>query len=160
MGSGAKSYMRKGFPIYEEMRKFFTIHMRRPLVIYDFAPDPSEFPYIWGKFHFSLLPSTANFFPDLFFSFLLFQNFFFSHIFPLFYCDISLSLSFLRVLTPPLPCVIDPPCLFLLFRDRPIQIISPIQLVIIPLPFVSLFSQYWILLDNFSGSACTPDGTQ
>ncbi len=25
MGSGAKSYMRKGFPIYEEMRKFFTI---------------------------------------------------------------------------------------------------------------------------------------
>ncbi len=36
MGSGAKSYMWKGFPIYEEMRKFFTI--------YDFAPDPSEFP--------------------------------------------------------------------------------------------------------------------
>jgi hypothetical protein len=26
MGSGAKSYMRKGFPIYEEMRKFFTIY--------------------------------------------------------------------------------------------------------------------------------------
>ncbi len=45
MGSGAKSYMRKGFPIYEEMRKYFTI-LRRPLVIYDFAPDPSEFPYI------------------------------------------------------------------------------------------------------------------
>jgi hypothetical protein len=47
MGSGAKSYMRKGFLIYEEMRKYFTIqYMRRPLVIYDFAPDPSEFPYI------------------------------------------------------------------------------------------------------------------
>jgi hypothetical protein len=45
MGSGAKSYMRKGFPMYEEMRKFFTC-MRMPLVIYDFAPDPSEFPYI------------------------------------------------------------------------------------------------------------------
>jgi hypothetical protein len=38
MGSGAKSYMRKGFLIYEEMRKY----MRRPLLaaIYDFAPDP------------------------------------------------------------------------------------------------------------------------
>jgi hypothetical protein len=47
MGSGAKSYMRKGFLIYEEMRKFFTIYcMRRPLVIYDFAPDPYEFPFI------------------------------------------------------------------------------------------------------------------
>jgi hypothetical protein len=38
MGSGAKSYMRKGFLIYEEMRKYLV--MRRPLVIYDFAPDP------------------------------------------------------------------------------------------------------------------------
>ncbi len=26
MGSGSKSYMRKGFPIYEEMRKFFPIY--------------------------------------------------------------------------------------------------------------------------------------
>ncbi len=26
MGSGAKSYMRKGFLIYEEMRKYFTIY--------------------------------------------------------------------------------------------------------------------------------------
>jgi hypothetical protein len=26
MGSGAKSYMRKGFLIYEEMRKYFTIN--------------------------------------------------------------------------------------------------------------------------------------
>jgi hypothetical protein len=43
MGSGAKSYMRKGFLILY-MRKctnIFTIYMRRPL---DFAPDPSEFP--------------------------------------------------------------------------------------------------------------------
>jgi hypothetical protein len=46
MGSGAKSYMRKDFLIYEEMRKYFTIYtVRRPLVINDFAPDPSEFPY-------------------------------------------------------------------------------------------------------------------
>jgi hypothetical protein len=33
-GAVAKSYMRKGFPIYEEMRKYLTIYrMRRPLVI-------------------------------------------------------------------------------------------------------------------------------
>ncbi len=45
MGSGAKSYMRKGS--YEEMRKYLTIYIiRRPLVIYDFAPALSEFPYI------------------------------------------------------------------------------------------------------------------
>jgi hypothetical protein len=44
MGSGAKSYMRKGFLIYEEMRKFFPIqYMRRPLVIYDFAQIPLNF---------------------------------------------------------------------------------------------------------------------
>jgi hypothetical protein len=46
MGSDAKSYLRKGFLIYEEMHKNFSPYMRRPLVIYDFAPDPSEFPYI------------------------------------------------------------------------------------------------------------------
>jgi hypothetical protein len=34
----AKSYMRKGFLIYEEMRKIFT--MRRPLVIFNFATAP------------------------------------------------------------------------------------------------------------------------
>ncbi len=47
MGTGAKSYryMRKGFLIYEEMSKYFTIY-EKPLVMYDFAPDPSEFPYI------------------------------------------------------------------------------------------------------------------
>ncbi len=27
MGSGAQSYMRKGFLIYEEMRKFFPIYV-------------------------------------------------------------------------------------------------------------------------------------
>ncbi len=46
MGSGAKSYMRKGFLIYEEMHKYLSPYMRRSLVIYDFAPDPSEFPNI------------------------------------------------------------------------------------------------------------------
>ncbi len=50
MGSGAKSYMRKGFLIFEEMRIYFTIF--EEVVISDFAPDPSEFPYICGKFSF------------------------------------------------------------------------------------------------------------
>jgi hypothetical protein len=41
MGAVAKSYMRKGFLIYEEMRKYLVIqYMRRPLVIYDFATAP------------------------------------------------------------------------------------------------------------------------
>jgi hypothetical protein len=38
MGWGAKSYMRKGFLIYGKCTNIFTI--------YDFAPDPSEFPNI------------------------------------------------------------------------------------------------------------------
>ncbi len=38
MGAVKKSYMRKGFLIYEEMGKYLTI--QRPLVIYDFATDP------------------------------------------------------------------------------------------------------------------------
>jgi hypothetical protein len=45
MGSGAKSYIRKGFLIYEEMRKYFTIY-EKVVSIYDFAPDHSEYPYI------------------------------------------------------------------------------------------------------------------
>jgi hypothetical protein len=39
MGLVAKSYSRKGFQIYEEMRKYLTIN-KMPLVIYDFATDP------------------------------------------------------------------------------------------------------------------------
>jgi hypothetical protein len=38
-GAVAKSYMRMGFLIYEEMRKYFP-NMGRPLVIYDFATAP------------------------------------------------------------------------------------------------------------------------
>jgi hypothetical protein len=41
MGLGAKSYMLKGFLIYQEMLKFFPIY-EEPLV----APDSSEFPNI------------------------------------------------------------------------------------------------------------------
>jgi hypothetical protein len=38
-GAVAQSYMRKGFPIYEEMRNI-SPYIRRPLVIYDFATAP------------------------------------------------------------------------------------------------------------------------
>ncbi len=41
MGAVAKSYMRKGFLINEEMCKYLVIqYMRRSLVIYDFATAP------------------------------------------------------------------------------------------------------------------------
>jgi hypothetical protein len=33
------------------MRKYLTI-LKRPSIIYYFATDPSDFPYIWGKFDF------------------------------------------------------------------------------------------------------------
>jgi hypothetical protein len=36
----AKSYMRKGFLIYEEMYKYFPIYTRMPLVIHDFETAP------------------------------------------------------------------------------------------------------------------------
>ncbi len=41
MGSIAKSYMRKGFLIYEEMCKHLTIYedIEEAVSIYDFAPD-------------------------------------------------------------------------------------------------------------------------
>ncbi len=51
MGSGAKSYIWGRALIYEEMRKFFPIY-EEAVVTYDFAPDPSEFPYIRGKSYF------------------------------------------------------------------------------------------------------------
>ncbi len=51
MGSGAESYMRKGFLIYEKMRKYLVIqYMRRPLVIMTLLP--SRFSCIWGKLCF------------------------------------------------------------------------------------------------------------
>ncbi len=39
MGSVAKSYLRKGFLIYEEMRKYLTIY-EEALVIFYFATAP------------------------------------------------------------------------------------------------------------------------
>ncbi len=56
MGSGAKSYMSKGFLIYEEMHKY--IHhiwgLRRSSVIYDFATIPLNF-LIYEKILFYFL---------------------------------------------------------------------------------------------------------
>jgi hypothetical protein len=52
MGSGAKPYMRNGFLIYEEIRKYFTIYEAVSQIQYDFAPDPSKFPYMRGTFSF------------------------------------------------------------------------------------------------------------
>ncbi len=60
MGSGAKSNMRMGFLIHKEMRKYFLPNMRRSLVIYDFAPNPSEFPNTWGKFYFLFISVTLT----------------------------------------------------------------------------------------------------
>jgi hypothetical protein len=51
MGSGAKSYMRNPSNIWGNAQ-IFSPYMSGSLVIYDFAPDPSEFPNIWGKFYF------------------------------------------------------------------------------------------------------------
>jgi hypothetical protein len=43
MGSGAKSYMRKGFLIYEEMRKYFTIYEEAVSHISLCTPIPLNF---------------------------------------------------------------------------------------------------------------------
>ncbi len=40
MGSVAKSYVRRGFITYEEMRKYLTIYEEAVIVIDDFATDP------------------------------------------------------------------------------------------------------------------------
>ncbi len=59
--------MRKGFLIYEEMRKYLTIYStvwggRKSYVT--LKPIPSEFPYIWEKFYFIFyqckFPETAK----------------------------------------------------------------------------------------------------
>ncbi len=48
MGSGEKSYMRKGFLIYEEMRKYITIYDEavKTWSNMNLQAIPSEFPYI------------------------------------------------------------------------------------------------------------------
>ncbi len=61
MGSGAKSYKRKGFLIYS-MWKCANIspYMSRPLVKYDFATDPSEFPHLIYEFYFHIFISVPT----------------------------------------------------------------------------------------------------
>ncbi len=50
MGSGAKSKIyEEGLPTIWGNAQIFSPYMRMSLVIYDFAPDPSEFPNIWGN---------------------------------------------------------------------------------------------------------------
>ncbi len=54
MGAVAKSYIRKGFLIYEEMRKYLVIqYIRKPLVIYDFANSPFWISLYMRKIVFS-----------------------------------------------------------------------------------------------------------
>ncbi len=55
MGSGAKLYMKKGFLRYEEVHKYFHHIWGVRYIIYDFAPDHSEFPNIWGTILFYFL---------------------------------------------------------------------------------------------------------
>jgi hypothetical protein len=51
MGSCAK-ICEEGLPNIGGNAQIFSPYMRRSLVIYDFAPDPSEFPNIWEHFLF------------------------------------------------------------------------------------------------------------
>ena len=61
MGSGAKSYMGKGFLIYEEMRKVFPIYEEAVShTLYEFAPDPSAIPYIWRNSIFFVISVIAS----------------------------------------------------------------------------------------------------
>jgi hypothetical protein len=53
MGAVARSYMRKGLLIYEEMRKYLAV--RRPLVIYDFTAVPLWISLYKRKILFSFL---------------------------------------------------------------------------------------------------------
>jgi hypothetical protein len=52
------TYIRKGFLIYEELRKYLV--MRRPLVIYDFATAPFWISLYMSKILFSFLSVCPN----------------------------------------------------------------------------------------------------
>jgi hypothetical protein len=45
-GIGCKGIYEKGLPNIRGNSQIFSPYMRRPLAIYGFAPDPSEFPNI------------------------------------------------------------------------------------------------------------------
>ncbi len=46
MGAVAKTYMRKGFLIYEEMRKYLVIYEEAVIKYMTLQPLPSGFPYM------------------------------------------------------------------------------------------------------------------
>ena len=54
MGAVGKSFMRKGFLIYEEMRKYY-LYLRRPFIIYDFATASFWISLYMRKILFSFL---------------------------------------------------------------------------------------------------------
>jgi hypothetical protein len=58
MGAVAKSYTRKGFLIYEEMRKYLVIY-RRLLVTYNFATAPFWVSLYVRKFSFLFISASS-----------------------------------------------------------------------------------------------------
>ncbi len=54
---GCKVMYEEGLPNTWVNAQIFSPYMRRLLVIYEFAPDPPEFPNIWGHFFISALIS-------------------------------------------------------------------------------------------------------
>ncbi len=63
MGSGAKSYMRKGFLIYEEMRKYFTIYEEAVNHISLCTPIPLNFLLDVKNFLFFFISVLCRGFP-------------------------------------------------------------------------------------------------
>jgi hypothetical protein len=61
MGSGAKSYMRKSFLIYEEMRKYFTKY-EEALVIYSMTLHPIPLNFLIYEENFLFFFISADFF--------------------------------------------------------------------------------------------------
>jgi hypothetical protein len=55
-----KAIYEEGLPHIWGNAQIFSPYMRRSLVIYVFAPEPSEFPYIWGKFYFLFISAHAH----------------------------------------------------------------------------------------------------
>ena len=62
MGSGAKSCMRKGFLIYEEMRKYLVIYEEAvSLIKYDFATAPFWISLYMRKILFSFFQCMVDY---------------------------------------------------------------------------------------------------
>ncbi len=54
------SYISGGLLIYMTKYLCTSSYIRKPYLKYDFAPDLSEFPYIWGKFSFLFYQCTTT----------------------------------------------------------------------------------------------------